>query len=84
MINQENIKYWLSIGDKRSRDERIQQARNHTTTKKQRRENALAMDKANSGKTPQERLAELDYRLGKGLYAVKERSRLNKLINGDQ
>lgn len=43
-------------------------------------EDAIAMDKANSGKTPQQRLAELDYRLGKNAGAVKERTRLNNLI----
>jgi hypothetical protein len=80
MISQANIQRWIALGDKRTRDERIQQARTYSQTPRQRRENAIAMDKANSGKTPQERLAELDHRLGKDCEAVKERARLNKLV----
>ena len=42
------------------------------------------MDKDNSGKGPQERLVELDYRLGRGQGAAKERNRLNKQIGEEK
>ena len=79
-----NLEKWSKIGDDRSKEDRIRQARAHIRTNKQRRENALIMDKDNSGKGPQERLVELDYRLGRGQGAAKERNRLNKQIGEEK
>ena len=79
-----NLEKWSKIGDDRSKEDRIRQARAHIRTHKQRRENALIMDKDNSGKGPQERLVELDYRLGRGQGAAKERNRLNKQIGEEK
>ena len=80
MSAESNLAMWKAIGDTRSREDRIREARGHNTKPRDRRRNAIEIDKANSGKTPQERLAELDYRLGKNAGAVKERKRLNEDI----
>lgn len=50
-------------------------------TRHQRHEEAVARQKLYDARTPQQQLALLDRKFGKGVGAKKERARLNRLIN---
>ena len=79
MSREGNEAKWKLLGDKRSKEQRIQEARSHINTPKQRRDSALTLDAANK-KTPQEQLEQLDWRLGKGVAAKKERAKITKKL----
>lgn len=49
-------------------------------TKQQKQKNAIEMAEANALLSPQQKLAKLDKNLGSGVGAVRERARLNRLI----
>lgn len=67
---------------KNLKGEKPQRSRNQFLRAEQKRkhEEALARQQAAAALTPQQRLAKLDKKLGKGVGAAKERARLQKLI----
>lgn len=57
--------------------------KNRVDLKGQRRTEALARNEKWNSLTPEEQLAELDMRLGKGVGALKQRARIEKLLKKD-